>query len=160
MFPVAGVLCGIAAVILLGSAISERRLSLLSVAVVAFCGVFGYWSLHGNGSVAAWTRHLDSIRPRMKDAILFTKRTPAAKEERERISLPAEFEDLTYNGELARYRDAEGTTWYLFPQFLMGIDNGIGFAWSEKGTPPPQRAMSSIVRTKPLGEGWYLFWLT
>lgn len=86
--------------------------------------------------------------------------TKVERDDAASIPLPKPYRKLAREGEMIKYRDSEGATWFLFLQYIAGVDNGFGFAWSAKDTPPPESAYPQIVRTKPLGDGWYMFWST
>lgn len=79
-------------------------------------------------------------------------------------SIPIQLSDglrsLAKDGEVIIYRNEKGETWFLFVQYVAGVDNGFGYAWSAKGGAPPEMAYPQIVRTEPLGDGWYMFWST
>jgi hypothetical protein len=76
----------------------------------------------------------------------------------ERRSIPlTEFQDHAYHGRMVKYRNAAGSTWFIFVQYVKD-ERGFGFAWSEGDAPPPKEAYPKIYETKQLMPGWYMFW--
>lgn len=76
------------------------------------------------------------------------------------IPLKGDATSLTYDSKVVVHREEDGKIWYLFVQYLHGVDNGFGYAWSPSNLSPPERAYPQICRTQPLGNGWFMFWST
>ncbi len=74
-----------------------------------------------------------------------------------RVKLPTELRTLTDDGSAVIAKGADGKAFYCYAVFTHGIDNSSGFCWSEGGGPPPRLAYPEIVRTRPMGGGWFFF---
>lgn len=163
MMPAAGGLIGIGAIVLWIEAAFKRRPS-LGVAFLALlaCAASGFYLAQPQLARAAWERKFIQNRDRFERAVRETTGKPANWDDRNRetVALPADLRGLAMRGSVRRFRNEKGEVWYQFPQFMSGIDNGVGYAWSATGKRPPSGGYYHITRVQSLGNGWYLFWTT
>lgn len=54
----------------------------------------------------------------------------------------------------------DGSGWVFFPQYTFGIDNTIGYLWSDGAQAPEQTAFESVHRSVPIEKGWFLVFTT
>jgi hypothetical protein len=76
-----------------------------------------------------------------------------------KVELPPSLRRLS-NGYAYSYRDESGAKYAAYAVVTFGIDNSTGFVWSETGAPPPPMAFPQLVRYRPMGDGWFMFWST
>lgn len=73
------------------------------------------------------------------------------------VKLPPTLQTLSDRDNAYRYKDEDGKFFFSYSVFTHGIDNSFGYCWSESGKTPPRIAFPEIVRTRPLGNGWFWF---
>lgn len=161
MVPFMGMLCGLIAVILLPIALRQRRPVLIPSLLLLLYGATFFYAMRGEKAEAAWVNEFHANLAPLEKAVQYAKRRPFTRgKSNDSFPLTRELGYLSMNEKFYRYRSPEGEDWYLFPQFMTGIDNGVGFAWSETGKPPPRMSFYEVVRTRPLAYGWFMFWTT
>lgn len=162
MLPSLGLITGIASLVMIVIALGKRRRVLTAIPVIGICLGFSFLCLRGDMSESAWVRNFASVHPQLDLAVQSVRNVELNEEKlHHRLILPPKFASLSMKGQVAHYLDEETReVWFLFPQFMAGLDNGVGYAWSASGKPPPSKALYDIVRTRTLGGGWYMFWTT
>lgn len=160
ILPSLGFLTGLAAVILLIAAATQRRPIFKPFIVMAVCFSVSYYLMNGKGAEAAWRRVFAEHRSELDRAVGWASQVPStAGADRDQLLLPGDLKELGAREQVVRFRNDEGKVWYLFPQVIHGIDDGAGYAWSKSGMPPPRNSLG-VFKAKPLGDGWFLFWMT
>jgi hypothetical protein len=102
-----------------------------------------------------WVRHFAKTENLRNGFIAFMKEQKADHDES--IELPQSLRELSDLDYAYLTADDEGSRYFSYSVFTAGIDNSVGFCWSESGKPPGRRAFPEIVSSKPLGGGWFLF---
>lgn len=128
-------------------ALTSRRprvVSLASLVSSVAIGLFHFWP---SSVEASWRARFEHDLPLMKGAIQLLKQSKAAEDETYR--LPERYSSLTGFRRAIAYEDSTGKTWYSFPIVTYGIDNSLGFSWSESGLPPPAEALHQIPAPSP-----------
>jgi hypothetical protein len=132
----------------------RRWLVLLSAAVL-----FGMWlglRAFGSYSDELWLNHFIATSTERIKFVEYMK-SHSGPGEPARVMLPSGTNSPTAEPFAYSFRSGKGDRTFCYASFTHGIDNSIGFCWSESGEPPPSLAYPVITWTKALGNGWFMF---
>ncbi len=144
-------------------AISEpihRRdgLALLATVFGVGLGTAGWVAFSQNEglTVAQWQRFFERCRPEREAAVVWFRAIPPETGPDEIPDAPPGVKALaTGNGRISVRCDRLGRRWLGIAIVSFGIDNDKVFLWSESGEKPSSDAYPVVVKSWPMGGGWW-----
>jgi hypothetical protein len=103
-----------------------------------------------------WKQKFDKCHLARAEALAWFRKLPANLERYAHPEPPANVKALaTGAGRVLVTTDKAGRRWLGIAIVSYGIDNDKVFLWSESGDRPPEEAYPVVVKSWPMGDGWW-----
>lgn len=141
----------------LAEGIQRRDLLAAAFSLALSALIYGSWPLINTEAnhLSQWRVFFRRCAADRAAAIVWFQKQQRTETSRPKFAVPEELAQLATGGSIRAIRDNSGVWWLAIPIITEGIDNSRVFLWSETGGPPPVEAYSQIVKSWPMGDGWY-----